>query len=177
MPDAPRPAARPSGPPSFVLSTEVNAPVARVLQAFFSHTDLSYWWDAERSVAVARASGPYAVTWPASELRDPLLGQLGGTLHGTIMDCGDRGFFVADVHWQPPDGEPLGPMALEVSCQPAAPERTTVTVRQTASEDGERWQRYFTLTRAGLDEALATLKDYIENEWLYKVKTIKQGRP
>ena len=26
-------------------------------------------------------------------------------------------------------------------------------------------------------DALATLKDYLENEWLYRVKTLKQAKP
>jgi uncharacterized protein YndB with AHSA1/START domain len=170
----------PSGPPSFVVRTVVNAPIARVMQAFFSHTDLSYWWQAERSVTVARPSGPFAITWPASETRDELLGPLGGTLHGTVMDyTPDRTVFVADVYWQPPvSGEPLGPMALEIICQPEAdPQQTRVTVRQSASDEGPRWHRYFAVTEDGWTGALATLKDYLENEWLYRVHTIKQARP
>jgi uncharacterized protein YndB with AHSA1/START domain len=75
MPD-PTPA--PAGPPSFVVRTVVQAPVARVMQAFFSHTDLAYWWEAERSVTVARPSGPYAITWPASDR------------HGDGHDAGPR---------------------------------------------------------------------------------------
>jgi uncharacterized protein YndB with AHSA1/START domain len=169
----------PAGPPSFAVRTIVNVPVARVMQAFFSHTDLAYWWDAERSVTVARPSGPYAVTWPASDSRDDLLGQLGGTLHGTVMDyTPDRALFVADVYWQPPTGDPLGPMALEITCQPEIdPQQTRVTVRQSASEEGPRWHRYFTLTENGWRDALATLKDYLENEWLYRVRTLKQAKP
>jgi len=176
----PSPTPVPAGPPSFVVRTVVNAPVARVMQAFFSHTDLAYWWEAERSVTVARPSGPFAITWPASDSRDDLLGQLGGTLHGTVMDyTPDRALFVADVYWQPPTtGEPLGPMALEIMCQPENdPQVTRVTVRQSASEEGPRWQRYFALTEHGWTGALATLKDYLENEWLYRVKTIKQAKP
>ena len=48
---------------------------------------------------------------------------------------------------------------------------------QSASDDGPRWQRYFALTRQGWTEALAMLKDYLENEWLYRVRTIKDTRP
>ena len=161
------------------MRTAVNAPVARVMQAFFSHTDLAYWWQAERSVTVARLSGPYAITWPASASRDDLLGQLGGTLHGTVVDyTPERALFVADVYWQPPAGEPLGPMALEIMCQPDSdPQQTRVTVRQSASDEGPRWHRYFALTEHGWRAALATLKDYLENEWLYRVHTIKQAKP
>ncbi len=162
------------------MRTVVQAPVARVMQAFFSHTDLAYWWEAERSVTVARPSGPFAITWPSSDNRDELLGQLGGTLHGTVMDyTPDRAVFVADVYWQPPStGDPLGPMALEIMCQPEPdPQYTRVTVRQSASDEGPRWQRYFAITEHGWADALATLKDYLENEWLYRVKTLKQAKP
>ncbi|MEP7116141.1 MAG: SRPBCC domain-containing protein [Acidobacteriota bacterium] len=174
MPDGPT-----GGPPQFLLSTVVEAPAVRVMQAFFSHTDLTYWWRVERSVTVARASGPFAVTWPATDDRDDLLGQLGGTLHGTVMDCmANRAVFVADVYWQPPQGDPLGPMALEITFEPVdGSERTKVSVRQSASDDGPRWQRYFALTKVGWSDALATLKDYLENEWLYRVKSLKQAKP
>ena len=167
------------GPPEFELSIAIEAPAARVMQAFFSHRDLAYWWQIERSVAVARPSGPFAVTWPPGADRDELLGPLGGTLHGTVMDyTPDRALFVADLYWQPQAGEPLGPMALEITCRPEHdPASTTVTVRQSASDDGPRWQRYFALTRQGWTEALATLKDYLENEWLYRVRSIKDTRP
>jgi uncharacterized protein YndB with AHSA1/START domain len=175
----PSPATPPAaGPPGFTVSIAVGAPVARLSQAFFSHTDLAYWWDAERSVTVARSTGVYAVTWPASDARDELLGRLGGTLHGTVMDYfPNRSLFIADVYWQPPDGEPLGPMALEVTWESEGEGKSRVTVRQSASEDGPRWQRYFALTKDGWTGALETLKDYLENEWLYRVRTIKQARP
>lgn len=167
------------GPPQFVVSIVVDAPAARVMQAFIGHRDLAYWWQIERSVVVARPSGPFAVSWSVGHERDEVLGLLGGTLHGTVMDYApDRGLFVADVHWQPPDSEPLGPMALEITCQPEAdPAKTRVTVRQSASDDGPRWRRYFTLTQHGWTDALAMLKDYLENEWLYRVRTIKDNRP
>lgn len=179
MPERPSaPKAEPSGPPSFVVHIVVDAPPARVMQAFFLHADLAYWWEAERSVAVPRPTGPYAVTWPPSDSRDELLGQLGGTLHGTVMDyTADRSLLVADVYWQPPAGQPLGPMALEITCQPEHDGAATrVTVRQSGSEDGPRWRRYFALTEYGWTEALATLKDYVENEWLYRVHTIKHAK-
>jgi uncharacterized protein YndB with AHSA1/START domain len=164
--------------PGFEVSVVVDAPAARAFQAFLVHEDLVYWWAVERSVAVARATGPWAVTWPASPRHDDVLGQLGGTLHGTIVECGDRALLIADVFWQPPAGDPLGPMVLEITCDPEGDGTTTrVTVRQRAGENGPRWQRYFTLTHAGWTQALATLKDYLENEWLYQVKTLKQAVP
>ncbi len=169
----------PAGKPGFTVSIVVGAAADRAFRAFLAQDDLGYWWAVERSVAVLRPTGPYAVTWPASEREDEVLGRLGGTLHGTVVDCTpDRALLLADVYWQPPEGQPLGPMALEIRCEPEAdPTTTRVTVRQSAGDDGPRWRRYFALTQAGWTNALETLKDYLEHEWLYRVKTIKQARP
>lgn len=161
--------------PTFVVSTVVNAPCARVMDAFFTHQDLAYWWGVERSVTVPRPSAPFAVTWAASDEHDELLGRFGGTLHGTVVDYQDgREFLVAEVFWQPPSGDPLGPMAIEVRLAPEG-DRTCVTVRQTAAERGPRWERYFSIAQDGWTQSLDTLRDYLENEWLYRVRTIKQA--
>lgn len=169
---------RRAGPPRFEVSTVVAVPAARAFQAFVSHDDLVYWWAVQRSVCVPRATGPFAVTWADDGRRDDLLGPLGGTLHGTVLDCTpDRDMFVAEVYWQPPGGEPLGPMALEIRCEPGPDVASArVIVRQSAGEDGPRWQRYFEVTEAGWTAALETLKDYLENEWLYRVRTLKLPR-
>lgn len=171
----PKPA--PSGPPQFTVTTVVNAPAARVLRAFFTHADLAYWWGVERSVTVPRPSAPFAVTWAATDERDDLLGQFGGTLHGTVVDyMDDRALLVAEVYWQPPTGEPLGPMAIEVRCTPEGDgSRSRVSVRQSASDTGPRWDRYFAIAKDGWEQSLDTLRDYLENEWLYRVRTIKQA--
>lgn len=172
MPKAPAVA-----PPSLTVSAVVNAPCARVMQAFFTHQDLAYWWGVERSVTVARPSAPFAVTWPPTEERDDVLGQFGGTLHGTVVDYQEaRELLVAEVYWQPPDGDPLGPMAIEVRCAPEGDGSTTrVTVRQSASETGPRWDRYFAIAKDGWATSIDTLRDYLENEWLYRVRTIKRA--
>ena len=47
---------------------------------------------------------------------------------------------------------------------------------QSASDDGPRWRRYFALTQHGWNDGLAMLKDYLENEWLYRVRTIQDGK-
>ena len=76
-----------AGPPHFEVSIVVDVPAARVLQAFVDHDDLAYWWEVERSVAVARATGAYAVD--VASQRTPATtcsGRLGGTLHGTVID-------------------------------------------------------------------------------------------
>ena len=67
-----------------------------------------------------RLLGVYAVEWAPTAFADEVLGALGGVLYGTVMDYrADREFLVAEVYWIPPESEPIGPMALHVSCTPA----------------------------------------------------------
>lgn len=105
--------------PSFTSSVTIIAAPSRVMWAFFDPTALATWWQTSRSVTVPRVLGAYAVEWEPTEFSDEMLGRLGGTFHGTVMEYrADREFFVAEAFWLPPDGNPIGPMALEVSCEP-----------------------------------------------------------
>ena len=72
--------------------------------------------------------------------------------------------FVADAFWNPPEGDPIGPMALEVRCARSTAPRRASTVRLSAEDDGPRWQRYFAVMRAGWPRALGELKRYLETE-------------
>jgi len=146
----------------------VQAPAERVLRAFFNPEDLARWWQVVRSVTVPRPLGAFAVEWDSTEYRDPVLGRLGGTFHGTVIDYREgREFLLADSYWQPPQGEPIGPMSLEVRCRPQGnPEQTWLTVRQSGEDEGTRWQRYFDVMSAGWQRALADLKDYLDREAL-----------
>lgn len=150
------------------LNVIVQAPPSRVLEAFFAPRDLTRWWRVVRSVTVPRTLGTYAVEWETAEFRDEVLGRLGGAFHGTVMDYRPaEEFFVADAYWTPPDGEPIGPMALVVSCKPqGGPHITNLTIRQSAEEDGARWQRYFEIVAQGWQRALAELKQYLDEESL-----------
>ena len=76
----------------------IRATPERVLNAFFDPDDLATWWEVSRSVTLARPLGPYAVEWPATDFTDEVLGKLGGTLHGMVMDVTPgASFFVADA--------------------------------------------------------------------------------
>ena len=144
----------------------VDAPADRVLAAFVNPRDLAAWWQVERSVTVPRPLGTYAVEWRSTNYRDDVLGSLGGAFHGTVMEYrAGAEMFVADAFWNPPDGDPLGPMAFEVRCAPDGP-ATRVTVRLSAEDDGPRWQRYFAVMRAGWPRALGELKRYLDTESL-----------
>lgn len=144
----------------------VQAPPARVLAAFFNAADLAQWWQVARSVTVPRPLGTYAVEWAPTDFKDDILGRLGGAFHGTLMDYRASGaFFVADAYWQPPDGDAIGPMALEVHCRPHGNGRSTmVSVRQSAEGDGARWIRYFEVMDRGWEGALGELKNFMDRE-------------
>jgi uncharacterized protein YndB with AHSA1/START domain len=150
------------------FSVTVRAPAERVLNAFFDARDLAAWWQVERSVTVPRPLGTYAVEWGVTEFRDEVLGPLGGAFHGTVMEFrAAEEFFVADAYWSPPEGEPIGPMALVVTCSAAdGSDATTVVVRQSGDDDGRRWQRYFEVVAGGWERALGELKEYLELESL-----------
>jgi uncharacterized protein YndB with AHSA1/START domain len=146
-------------------SVVVQAAPDRVLAAFFNPADLSQWWQVVRSVTVPRALGTYAVEWRSTEFRDEVLGRLGGAFHGTVIDYRPGAeFFVADAYWHPPDGDPIGPMALEVRCTAHEGPHTTLHVRQSADYEGVRWERYFEIVEAGWQRALADLQVYLDAE-------------
>ena len=150
-----------------VTRTElILAPPARVLAAFFDAKDLEGWWQVIKSVTVPRPLGMYAIEWESTDFKDDVLGRLGGTFHGTIIDYRANGaFFLAEAYWQPPDGEPIGPMALEVHCRPHGNGRSTMlTVRQSGEGEGPRWERYFAIMGRGWEGALLEMKAYMERE-------------
>jgi uncharacterized protein YndB with AHSA1/START domain len=156
-------------PAAVERSLLVAAPPTRVMAAFFDPEDLTAWWQTLRSVATPRPLGVYAVEWPPTEFADEVLGRLGGVFHGTVLEFKPgREFFVANAYWLPPDGEPIGPMALEVTCaydpEPRGGRRpsTLVRVRQTGSQDGARWTRYCEIIGRGWELALESLRDHLE---------------
>lgn len=144
----------------------IQAPPARVMRAFFADADLKGWWQVTRAFSVARPLGVYAIGWESTDFTDEVLGRLGGSFYGTIIDYRPNAAFVlADAYWQPPDGEPIGPMALEVQCRPHGNGRSTmVTVRQRGEGDGPRWERYFSIMGRGWEAALQEMRDYIDRQ-------------
>lgn len=150
----------------FERTIVVDAPPERVLGAFFDPHDLAEWWQVARSVTVPRPLGTYAIEWPSTDVRDVLLGRLGGAFHGTVMEyLPGRECFVADAYWSPPEGDPIGPMAMEVRCSREGDDGpTTLVVRQSAEDEGPRWRRYFEIVAAGWTQALTDLKRHLESE-------------
>jgi uncharacterized protein YndB with AHSA1/START domain len=159
--------------PGLDVSLVIKAPPSRVLKAFFDADALGAWWQVARSVTTPRVLGAYAIEWAPTDFRDDILGRLGGVFRGTVMQFEPgRGFFVADAFWLPPDGEPIGPMALEVSCSaitsadgrtvPPSEIATEVRVSQTGFEDSPRWRRYYEVVGVGWERALSSLRMLLE---------------
>jgi uncharacterized protein YndB with AHSA1/START domain len=151
-------------PASLDCVVEVAVPPEAVFAAFFSRESLVHWWGAASSITTPRPLGIYAVEWPRSSESDPLLGPLGGALYGIVIDVRPgREFFLADAYWMPPEGDPIGPMALHVTFDPTVT-GTRLRVHQSGCDDSPRWQRYYRVTGAHWTEALARLKDALEDE-------------
>ena len=148
----------------FDHSVAIAASPMRVLDAFFNEADLARWWHVSRSLCHARTFGNYAVEWPPTEAKDDLLGRLGGAFRGTVIDFRPgKEFFVADAYWLPPDGDPIGPMAFEVSCTTLG-ERVVLRVRQSGGEDTKRWTRYYEVLEQRLTASLDELKQFLETQ-------------
>jgi hypothetical protein len=148
-------------------SIVIAAPAPRVLQAFFDPKALAVWWQAHRSVTTPRTLGVYAVEWTRTDFRDPILGALGGVFYGTVVQFHPtQGFFVSDAYWLPPEGDPVGPMALDVGCAPVrAPGGETSTILrvvQSGYDEGPRWRRYYEVVSSGWERALVSLRQYLE---------------
>ena len=149
--------------PEFEHSLLINAAPTRVLAAFFDPYALAAWWQVARSVTTPRSMGVYAVEWPPTTEADDVLGRLGGVFCGRVMEYrAGREMFVADAWWLPPDGDPIGPMALHARCEMSGPV-CRLTVKQTGFEDSVRWRRYYAVIASGWRSSLAALKDYVES--------------
>ena len=148
----------------FTADMVIIAPPTAVLDAFFDAQALATWWEVKRSLCVPRPLGSYAVEWETTEWKDPILGRLGGALHGMVMEYKPgREFFLADAFWLPPDGAPIGPMALEVKVSKHA-WGSQLHVRQSGFEESPRWRRYYEVITPGWERALTLLKDQLEGK-------------
>lgn len=148
--------------PSLDVAVFVAAPPAVVIHAFFDRQALGAWWQVEHAVTTPRTLGPYAIEWPTTDFRDEILGHLGGVFRGVVMQYHpSQGFFLADAYWLPPEGEPIGPMALHVTVRPEGG-GAHVRVVQSGYEESERWRRYYDVIGHGWERALASLKSLLE---------------
>jgi uncharacterized protein YndB with AHSA1/START domain len=142
----------------------IAASPTRVLSAFFDPHALAIWWQTVRSVTTPRPLGVYAVEWEPTPDADEVLGRLGGVFHGTVVEhVAGRELFVADAWWLPPDGDPIGPMSLQVTCRLEG-HACQLRVRQTGFEESPRWRRYYDVIAHGWVLSLAALKAYLESQ-------------
>jgi uncharacterized protein YndB with AHSA1/START domain len=143
-------------------SLVIRASPSRVFAAFFDPAALSTWWHVVRSVTTPRPLGVYAVEWERTSSRDETFGALGGTFHGRVIDVRPgQEFFLADAWWLPPEGDPVGPMGLHVTCV-AEGGGCRVRVRQQGGDGSPRWKRYYEMTGPGWRSALEALRHLIE---------------
>ena len=128
-----------------------------MLSAFFNAEDLREWWQVVRSVTVPRPLGTFAVEWNSTEFHDEVLGRLGGTFHGTVIDYRPAPSFYRRRLLATAGGRTDGPMALECAAgRKVVPTSRRLSVRQSAEEDGPRWQRYFRSSRRDGSERSAS---------------------
>ena len=149
------------------VTLEMSAPVEQVFQAFFDSAALGAWHATSRAIAVPRLLGPYVLEWPPSNERDEVLGRMGGIFRATVMHIEPNDHvFLADAFWLPPDGGPLGPLAVQITFSPkATPDgrrSTLVRVVMTGFDDGVRWKRYLGLATSQWQKALGVLKMLLE---------------
>ena len=141
----------------------IRAAPTRVFAAFFDPAALATWWQVVRSVTIPRPLGVYAVEWEPSAARDEVLGPLGGAFYGRVVDLrAGQEFFLADAWWVPPEGNPLGPMGLHVTCT-AEGGGCRVRVQQQGGDEGPRWQRYYEIIGSGWRSSLETLRHCLEH--------------
>ncbi|MBS1816507.1 MAG: SRPBCC domain-containing protein [Acidobacteria bacterium] len=149
------------------VTLEITAPVEMVFQAFFDAPALGAWQNASRSICIPRLLGPWVLEWPPSQERDEMLGRMGGVFRGTIMHIEPNDHvFLADAFWLPPDGGPLGPLAVQMTFTPkAGPDgvrSTVVRIVMTGFDEGVRWKRYLGLATTQWQKALGVLKMLLE---------------
>src|SRR5262245_57886584 len=150
--------------PELDASIVIAAPPNGILKAFFEADALSAWCQVKHAVTLPRVRGPYAVGWPITAFGEEILGRLGGVCRGTGGQCqAGTGFLVADAYFLPPDSDPIGPMAFEVTCTPADGDKTTrVHVSQRGFEENPRWRRYYEVISLGWEQSLSSLKSLLE---------------
>jgi uncharacterized protein YndB with AHSA1/START domain len=149
------------------VTETIAAPVELVFSAFFDSPALGAWQGTSRSIAVPRLLGPYVLEWPPSLERDDVLGRTGGIFRATVMHIEPNDhIFLADAFWLPPDGGPLGPLAVQITFSPTAgadgASSTLVRVVITGLDEGVRWKRYLGLATTHWQGALRVLKLLLE---------------
>jgi uncharacterized protein YndB with AHSA1/START domain len=149
------------------VTMDICAPPEMVFGAFFDSAALEAWHGTSRSIASPRLLGPYVLEWPPSVERDEVLGRMGGIFRATVMHVEPNDHvFLADAFWLPPDGGPLGPLAVQITftaqATPDGTRATLVRIVMTGFDNGVRWRRYLGLATKQWQTALGVLKISLE---------------
>ena len=151
----------PADPSAFDVTLEIAADADAVFAAFFAPELLRTWWSVSEAVTTPRPLGIYALAWPTYG-HDDLIGPLGGTFYGVVIDVrSGREFFHADAYLLPPVGDPIGPMALHVACEPVEG-GTRLRIQQSGCDDSPRWRRFYRVIDSGWTAALQGLQRHLE---------------
>ena len=129
----------------------------RVLKAFFDADALGAWWQVARVGDHAADARAVRDRVGADRLPRRHARASGRRLRGTVMQFDPRPASSSPTRiWLPPDGDPIGPMALEVTCTTvpgvvdsrggsdgSSEPATHVRVTQKGFEESPRWRRYY----------------------------------
>lgn len=141
----------------------------QVLFAFLNPAAIRDWWGARNVVVQPRPGGLFLVEWESGhDGQDPQLGPLGGVLGG-IVDSAQAGHYVnfGSLYWLSPRGESFGPTRLQIDVRSKGNPRnkpTLLTLQAQAFQSGERWDRYFEVSRAGWEKTIQSLKTWCETK-------------
>ena len=139
---------------NFERTVIIQAPPERVLAAFFDPHDLAEWWQVVRSVTVPRPLGTYAVEWQSTDVsrRAARPARRRVSRHGDGVPR-RRGVLRRRRLLESARGRSDRPDGARSALHAARWLRTRrrSVVRQSAEDDGPRWQRYFEIVarRAG----------------------------
>ncbi len=138
-----------------VRSIAVGAPAVDAFDAFTRVSDLLSWL-CEGALVGLRPGGNWAVGFTNQR------GITEATVLGKIVDF-ERGrrLVVADLSYEPREGEALSGMRLEFTFEESA-SGCVVTVAQEVPDAGPAYEAYTGAAGAGWEENLAELKKYLE---------------
>ena len=144
-----RPATRPRQRTHSSRRCSSAVPPDPVMAAFFDPAALSEWWQAigrSTTRTAARCLRDRMGAYGRARRRARTPGRRVPRNRDGVLP--GRELFIADAWWVPPDDEPIGPMALEVSCMLEGAS-CRLRVRQSGFDDSPAGARYYAVIAAG----------------------------
>ena len=159
--------ARTSSDPALDVIVDINATPRAIVDAFFKPGALSAWWGTTRSVTSACVLGAYALEWPVTTEVDPVLGRLGGVLHGTVMQYEAtrrilRGQSVLASARRRPDRTDGARRLLRDVSGVRRPAGNEAPHRPDRLRGSARWRRYYERLQEQWPRSLETLRALVE---------------